>query len=130
MGILDTALRDAIYAGFKDKLLTGIIRQYSEPDSGALDEYGDPIDLAATDTDIQGFVDEYDDRYRAQAGIPEADVLVNIFGGSATAITPAKDDVVRFTRNSVATWYQLRRVKLDPAGVLFTCQAFVIPEPA
>lgn len=129
MGLLDTQLRDAIYAGFKDKLLSGVIRQYSEPASGALDEYGDPIDVAPTDTDIQGFVDEIDDRYRAQAGIPEEDVLVNIFGGSATSVTPAKDDVVRFTRNSVATWYQLRRVKVDPAGALYTCQAYVIPEP-
>jgi len=129
MAILDGDIASAIFKGFKGKLLTGLIRQRTVPSSGALDQYGDPIDLEATDTAIEGFVENYDDAYRARAGIPETDLQVNIFAKSAPAITPGKDDIVKFTRGTVDTWYQLRRVKTDPALALWQCQAFEIEAP-
>lgn len=129
MSMLNGSVATAIYKGFKGKLLTGTIRQYSSPASGALDEYGDPIDLAATNTSIEGFVDAYSAFYAAQAGIPETDLKVCIFGKSCPGVIPTKDDVVKFTQAGSATWYQIRAVAVDPALALYECQAFVIPEP-
>lgn len=128
--LLDGDLATSIYEGFKGKLLTGLIRQRVTPESGALDSLGDPIELSSTDTVIEGFVENYDDAYRARAGIPETDIQVNFFSKSADGVTPGKDDLVKFTRGTTDTWYQLRRVKTDPAIALWSCQAFQIPEPA
>jgi hypothetical protein len=130
MGLLDGSLAEQIYAGFKGKLLTGIIRKRSQPESAALDSLGDPLELAPADTAIEGFTENYDDAFAARAGIPSTDIMVNIFAKSCPGIVPGKDDIVRMTQAGVATWYQLRRAKVDPAGALFICQAFVIPEPA
>lgn len=130
MGLLDYDLATQIYAGFKGRLLTGLIRQYSAPQSGALDSHGDPIDLAPVDTAIEGFTEGYDDAYRARAAIPSLDLKVNIFAKSCPGITPGKDNIVKFTRDGVGEWYQLRRAQTDPATALWVCQAFAIPEPA
>jgi len=130
MGILDGPLAQSIYDGFKGKLLSGTLRKNVEGDSGALDGKGDPIDVAPTDYDTEGFVDNYDDAYRARAGIPQTDVMVGIFGKSIDGVIVEKDDIASFTRSGVTTWYQVRRAKLDPAGALWDCQSFVIPEPA
>lgn len=129
MGILDGTIAESIYAGFKGKLLVGIIRQQVTPDSGSLDAKGDPIELDPVDTPVEGFVDEYSAFFRAQAGIPDTDLKVCIFAKSAPAITPTKDDMVRFTQAGVETWYQLRRADTDPARALWTCQGFVILAP-
>lgn len=129
MGILDGSLADQIYKGFKGKLLKGVLRQNTSPDSTALDSYGDPIDLLPTDTPMEGFVENYDAAYAARAGIPGTDVKVNIFAKSCPGLTPGLDDICKFVQGGVATWYQLRGAKIDPAGALWTCQAFVIPEP-
>jgi hypothetical protein len=129
VGILEGSLAEQIYKGFKGRLLSGIIRQRAVPTSGALDTYGDPIDLAPVDTALEGFTEDYDDAFRARAGIPGTDLKVNIFAKSCPAITPGKDDLVKFTRAGVAEWYQLRRVKVDPAGALWECQAFRIKDP-
>lgn len=131
MGFLDGPLAESIYQGFKGKLLSGVIRQRAPAQSTALDEYGDPLDLIPTETTIEGFTEDYDDAFRAKAGIPLTDLKVNFFGKSAPGITPGKDDIVRFTQAGVDTWYQLRRAKVDPAGALWVCQAFQIaaPEP-
>lgn len=130
MGILDGSLASSIYKGFKGKLLTGSLRQLVTPESGGLDEFGDPQDGTPVYTAIEGFVDDYDDAYRARAGIPDTDTSVNIFAKSCPGVTPTKDDICRMRQAGVDTWYQLRRVKVDPAGALWVCQAFVIPEPA
>lgn len=128
-GILDGSLAEQIYKGFKGKLLIGTIRQYSAPESGALDAFGDPIELIETDTRIEGFTEDYDDQYMANAGIPTTDLKVNIFGKSCPGVIPGKDDKVRFRQGGVDTWYQLRRVRTDPAGALYVCQAFVTTVP-
>lgn len=125
MSLLEYDLAKSIYKGFKGKLLTGIIRQSVSASSGALDSYGDPIDPVPTDTAVQGFVDHYSAFYRAQAGIPDTDLRVNIFAQSAPDITPGKDDRVRFGTR----WYQLRAARTDPATALWDCQAFEIEAP-
>lgn len=130
MSLLSGDLASQIFAGFKGRLLSGIIRHQTVPESGGLDALGDPIDTATTDTAIEGFTEAYDDAFRNRAGIPETDLMVNIFAKSCPGVTPSKDDVVRIDHGTVAEWYQLRRVKTDPATALWTCQAFAVPDPA
>lgn len=130
MGLLDGDLAQQIYEGFRGKLLTGIIRQEAIPSSGALDSYGDPIDAQDVDTAIEGFSAAYNDAFRARAGIPEQDVKVCIFANSCPGITPSKDDKVRIDRAGVSTWFQLRKVGIDPAKAMWVCQSFEIAEPA
>jgi hypothetical protein len=130
MALLEGDLAQAIYDGFKGRLLRGVIRQFQSSESGSLDEYGDPIDLAPVDTAIEGFVEDYDAMYLARAGLPENSIKVNIFAKSAPSITPTRDDLVRFDRAGVSTWYQLRRVQTDPALAMWTCpDAFEIEDP-
>jgi len=120
--LLEGQIAKAIYAGFKGKLLTGTLRR--EIPGGSNDEHGDPETITVSTYDLQGFADEYSDAFKAQAGIPVADLKVCIFAQSLS-VRPAKDDQVRFG----STWYQLRKVATDPATALWTCQAFEIPEP-
>lgn len=124
MGLLTGDLATSVYKAFKGKLLTGLIRQTTVAESGGLDQYGDPIDVASTDTVCEGFVENYADYFRAKAGIPEFDIQVNIFAKSIPGITPTKDDIVQMN----GRWYQLRSAKTDPATALWTCQAYPIPE--
>lgn len=131
MGILDASeLATSIYQGFAGQLLSGTIRNYQTPESGALDEYGDPIEISATPQTIEGFTEQYDASYRARAGIPETDLMVNWFSQSAPGVVPVQDSVISMTQNSVVSWYQVRRVGTDPAQALWVCQAFEIEEPA
>lgn len=128
MGLLDGDLAQAIYDGFKGRLLSGIIRQRTT--SGGLDSYGDPVGQSSSDSTIEGFVEEYDDSYIANAGIPKDSIKVNIFAKSADGVRPSRDDIVRFDRGATSTWYQLRRVKTDPAEALWVCpDAFEIEAP-
>ena len=132
MGYLDGAIAEAIYAGFKGKLLSGVIRQVVTPASGGLDELGDPQDGVPTDTACQGFVDNYSDHTKALAGISQTDVKCCLFAKSMPGLKPTKDSTVKFVRAGVAEWYQLReRIMIDPAGALWECQAYKLPqEPA
>lgn len=130
MGILDGEIASSIYAGFKGKLLSGLIRQRAVPDSGALDDRGDPIDIATTETMLEGFYEDYDASYLARSGLPQDSVKVNIFAKSCPDVTPGRDDLVKLTRAGVEHWFQLRRVRTDPAVALWECiDAFAIPEP-
>jgi membrane-bound ClpP family serine protease len=121
--ILQGPLANAIFAGFKDRLLVGTHRR--ETLGTTLDEYGDPTGSTVTTTAVQGFVSGYNEFFRATAGIPDTDVKVNIFAKSAPDLVPTKDDLVLF--NSV--WYQIRSVRVDPATALWTCQSFVTEAP-
>lgn len=129
MGILDGDLAASIYEGFAGELLTGTIRNYTTPESGALDQYGDPVELATVSSSIEGFVENYDAAYRMRAGIPETDMKVNWFAKSAPGIVPVQDSIISMVQAGAATWYQVRRVMADPALALWTCQSFVIPDP-
>mgnify|MGYP001562722116 CR=1 FL=1 len=129
MGLLDGDLAEAIFQGFKGKLLTGVIRQKAVPESGGLDDLGDAIDATPTDTPLEGFVDEYDAAFKARAGIPQTDVKVCIFAQSIPGVRPGRDDKARIDRSGSSQWYQIRRVMTDPALALWECQSFEIQDP-
>lgn len=122
-GLLTGQLAQKIFTGFKGKLFSGELRR--EVKSTTLDEYGDPVSNSLLYFSIEGFSDNYSEFYRAQAGIPETDVEVNIFAKSASTLTPQKDDKVFMN----GVWYQLRKIKVDPATALWQCQSFVIHPP-
>jgi hypothetical protein len=123
MALLTGDLAKAIYSGFKGKLLTGELRR--ETPSAAVDEYGDPLAPTISYTAIEGFTSSYSEFFRAQAGIPDTDLKVQIFAQSAPSLVPNKDDKVLFLNQ----WYQVRKVKKDPATALWTCQSFAIEPP-
>lgn len=123
MALLTGDLANKIFAGFKGKLLTGELRR--ETASGMVDEYGDDLAPTISYTAIEGFISQYSDMFRAQSGIPDTDLKVNIFAKSAPTLTPSKDDKVLMN----GTWYQLRAVKTDPATALWICHAFAIDPP-
>lgn len=124
MGLLDGDISAKVYAAFKGKLLSGVIRQVTAPVSGSLDEFGDPQAGVPLDTPCEGFTDEYSDFFRAQVGIPDNDIKVMIFAKSIPGIVPSKDACVGFARGDVVEWHQLRGPrKLDAAGALWECQA-------
>ncbi len=127
MGILDGPLAKSIYAGFKGKLQTGVIRQAAAPESGGLDAYGDPLDMLPVETPIEGFVETYDAAYAARASIPETDSKVCFFAQSAPEITPTIEDQIKMGTR----WFQIRKAGTDPATALWSCQSFEIaaPEP-
>ncbi len=122
-GLLTGKIADAIFKGFKGKLLTGELRR--ETPNDILDEYGDPTLPTISYFSLEGFVDEFSDMYRVKAGIPDTDLKVNIFAKSAPTLTPTKDDKVLMN----GVWYQLRKVRTDPATALWTCQSFRIDPP-
>lgn len=126
-GLLTGKIAKAIFKGFKGKLLSGELRR--ESPSSSNDEYGDPMTVAPTYFSIEGFTDEFTELYKAKAGIPESDLKVNIFSESSPGLEPRKDDKVSFTDQFGTRWYQLRKVKIDPAGALWVCQAFKIETP-
>jgi hypothetical protein len=127
VGLLD-GLDRSIYAGFKGQLLKGQLRRLVAAESAGLDAFGDPNAPVPVLYDLEGFTDEYSDFYRANAGIPDTDLKVNVFGASC-AVRPQKDDQVTFTFKGETTWYQLRKIATDPARVLWVCQSFVIRPP-
>jgi hypothetical protein len=121
--LLTGQIAKAIFAGFKGKLLTGTLRQQA---AAGVDAHGDPIPGAVTLNPCEGFTDQYDDAYRARAGIPQTDLIVNVFAQSlAAGIQPGKDDKAQFE----GQWYQLRAVKTDPATALWVCQAYKVAAP-
>jgi hypothetical protein len=125
MGLLDGDLQASIYAGFKGKLLTGILRKRATPQSGTLDDHGDPLELVPTDHAIEGFPDNYSALLKAQAGIPDTDLKLCIFGGSIPGVEPARDDIARLGTQ----WYKIRKAETDPATALWVCQASRIETP-
>lgn len=128
--LFEGALASAIYAGFKGKLLKGVLRRETASGSAGLDSLGDPLATVVETWACQGFTDLYSAFYRSQAGIPDTDLKANIFAKSlAGGVVPTKDDQVKFTVSGVATWYQVRKVDVDPATALWVCQAFEIADP-
>jgi len=127
----------AIFAGFKGQLRKGVIRRLG-PGAGGLDGHGRPQQPVPTLSPLEGFVDDYSDFTRAQAGIPAHDRRVNIFGASLPpGFTPRKDDMVRLDYPAAngaparAEWYQLReRIMTDPAKALWLCQSFETGAPS
>lgn len=134
MGLLDGELAQSIYDGFAGKLLTARYHAHTVPDSGALDALGDPIDTDTVPTACEGFIDAYSAFTRAQAGIPDTDMKVCLFGKSMPGVTPERDGLVEITGPAgsiyAGRWFQIRERRVDPAGALWECQSFEVPEPA
>lgn len=133
-GLLDGDLAKSIYRGFRGKLRAGVIRRALVPAGSELDAHGDPVALAPQLTALEGFAEGYSRFTRAQAGIPETDVKLSIFAASMPGIVPAIGNQVRLDRRDAgrvsSIWYQIKGpVDIDPAGVLYECQSFVIAEP-
>lgn len=127
-GLLTGKIADAIFKGFKGKLLKGELRQ--ETPVGSLDPHGDASDTSIAYFAMEGFTDEFSEFYKKQAGIPESDIKVNIFAKSlASGVSPTKDDKVNFNTGSGIKWYQLRAVGIDPAEAMFTAPGFEIEPP-
>lgn len=122
------AMPAAIFAGFKGKLRTGIIRYRAAP-SGT-DAHGRPTGGGIIDQPLEAFDDQYSAATRALAGIPATDLKVCIFAASLPAgFKPGKDMMVRLDKPIGAVWYQLRGADTDPATALWTCPAFEIEAP-
>jgi len=121
--LLESAIKDKIYAGFKGKLLTGSLRR--EAVSGGLDDYGDPVATTATTFSFEGIRETFDAAYRKRAQIPDTDVKVLIIAGSLS-VTPKQGDKVLIRD----VWHEVRRIlAIDPANASYTLQAFEIDDP-
>lgn len=124
MGILNGDLATLAFNSLKDRVLTGTIRRRVMEECPGLDQFGDQRQQATpTDWTVKGFVSDYEEKFRDQAGIPETDILVCILTKSHTNI-PQKEDYVSFD----GQWYEIRKVRTDPAKVTWNCQAFKITE--
>lgn len=127
MALLDGDIAKKIYQGFKGKLSKGMLRQITR--EGGLDENGDPYAEVPTYRAVEGFVDQYSEFFIHQAGIPDTDLKVCVFGQSIPGIDIGKDDKIRMKFLGRQQWFQVRNPKMDPAGALWECQAFKIEAP-
>ncbi len=82
---LEGPLKKAIAQGFRGRLSKGTLRRYTY----TIDSKGDRIPGSHIDYPFEGTRDDFDARYRMQAGIPEKDVRVLVLLGSTNA-----DDVM------------------------------------
>lgn len=134
MGLLDGDLARSIYQGFRGRLLGGVIRRDAAPENVTLDAYGDPETTEPTVLPIEGFDENYSAFSRAQAGIPDTDVAINIMGYPLGDFRPAEKDLIRLDRKAAngavtSRWFEVRRVSVDSAGAMWTCQSFETEAP-
>lgn len=122
-GLLTGDIAKAIFKGFKGKLLAGELRR--EVATPLTDEFGDALASTPSFFSVEGFTDQFSDFARASSNIPDTDLIVAIFAQSSPGLVPEKDDKVTFK----GKWYQLRKIKVDPADALYECQAFEIQPP-
>lgn len=120
---LESLIRDKINQGFKGRLLAGTLRR--ETVASVDPEYGDAIPGTPETYSFNGARLEYDERFRMQAGIPENDSNILIIAGSL-ATTPAEDDLLLLR----SQWFQIRKVRGDPANAAWECQSFEVPAPS
>jgi hypothetical protein len=120
--LLESQLRKAIAKGFKGKLLKGTLWR-----SGAttVNTLGDDVPATPQTFSFEGFREDYSQFYRAQTGIPDTDCKVVIIAGLC-ATTPSKDDKLQLR----GQWFQIRRVRGDPAGATHECQCFETGAPS
>lgn len=120
MGLLDGQIKNAIASGFRGKLLTATIRKETVT---SRDANGDPV-TTATNYAAQGARSDYSAFYKKQAGIPDDDVQIILIAGLCDAV-PERGDQVKIS----GAWYQVRRVKIDPASASYELQSFSIEDP-
>jgi hypothetical protein len=127
MGLLTGDIANAVYLGFKGRLLSGTLTRLTP--STTKNDLGDPVSETPTSYTCEGFVDGYSAYIRATAGIPKTDSKVCIFAKSLPAgVRPQQDDIVVFTTRPSgmqSTWQLRPGMTVDPAGALWECQAYV-----
>jgi hypothetical protein len=111
--LLEGALAKAIYAGFKNKLLKGVLTR-TTPGS-TLDSNGDPIGVSSSTFGFEGFVENFSRYYKRPDGVPDGDVAIMIFAQSIKTVPTIEDRVVLR-----GVTYQLRKlVDQDPANATY-----------
>ena len=119
--ILDS-IASEIAKGFKGKLRSGTLRR-AVPATG-VDEFGDANAGTYATYTCEGVVSDYSAFYQQVAQIPDTDIRLLLIAGSMS-VSPKQDDQV----NMDGRWYQVRRVRTDPATAAWDCQAYVIEDP-
>lgn len=120
MASLLDAIPKQIFSGFRGKLLPATLTVIT---SSGVSSTGDATTLTETDYTCEGFLENYNEYYRAQAGIPNTDLKWNVFAASLPAgIEPSRDDKVKFRGDT----YRIRTVETDPAKALWYGRAFKI----
>ncbi len=131
----DTAnsrMKKLIAKGFHGRVLTGTIRRKI---TDSMNDYGDPEASSANTYKFEGVRDTFDAKYRAQALIPEQDVVILVLLGSTKAgyslPGPDSSGIGQDDQILIAgQWHQVRNVlEVDTAGAHARLQAFVIPDP-
>jgi hypothetical protein len=128
----------SIYAGFKGKLRTGVIRRLGA--AAGLDGHGRPSGAAPILHSIEGFEDDYSAFRRAQEGIPRTSLKLCIFAASIDPVlpggAPSKDMMARLDYPAAggqparSVWYRLKdRIDTDPARALWECEAQEAKDP-
>lgn len=127
MGLLDGQIADLIYQGFKGQLLSITLGRDVIPDSPVVDSRGNVTNAVPTTWSGEGFVEDYDEMYRMNAGIPHTDSKVNIFIKSLpSGVVPIKDDEATLNRGFGSEKWKIRKCTTDPAGALYVCQSYQV----
>lgn len=126
-GLLDGQIADAIFKGFKGKLLKGTLKRVAPDEGAGLDQLGDPQGITETTWNCEGFVDNSSRGRKTQDGVPDHTVKICIFAKSLPAgVRPELDDLVQFPRTS-GPWYQLQTpAETDPATALWEARASLV----
>lgn len=112
------SLANAIASGFRGKLLPGTLRKNT---TTSRDSFGDPVSTTA-DYAVQGLQETYSALIIAAGGVPATDVKLLLIAGLCGA-APAIGDKIQMN----GQWFQVRDVKIDPAGATYECQSFRVP---
>lgn len=124
---LESQIAKAIYAGFRGKLLKGVLRRSLNAVSGGLDALGDAAATGPQDYAIEGFREAYSAYTRANAGIPETDAKIIVLARSVPA-RPQQGDAIWLYKDSEPGWWQVRaRPDVDPATATYTMRCFLVP---
>jgi hypothetical protein len=122
--ILEGFLKQKIAAGFRGKLKRGVIRRET---GASLNAAGHVVVGTPTTYTFEGIRENFDARYRAQAGIPETDVAILVLLGSVTpAATPKVGDLIQMD----GVWHKVRvTLAIDPAGATWRGQCYEVGAP-
>lgn len=116
---LQGPLRKAIAAGFRNQLIQGtLLRQ----NASSTNEYGDVVATPPSSFTVSGFHDQYDEKYRVAAGIPETDSKLTLILGNCQT-DPIKDDTITLIGYPA---FKVRKIRTDPAKATAECQVFEI----
>lgn len=117
MGLLDGGIAGIVGSALNVLTLTGTLTRAS---GTTVDTYGDPV-TSSTDYAFKGFDETPSAAYRARAGIPIGDVIIQVVGTSISTV-PQIDDLIAFRGKS----WRVRVVSTDPARALYACQCFEV----